>query len=93
EPMLADDCDTVARHGSRTRRVRGAPGALLPAPGMHAFHEEVFVVDGELAVGCDARGEGGTSFGPRTYACRPPGIAHGPFASRTGCALLEFMYR
>lgn len=92
ELILADDFDELARRGSRTRLVRWAPGALLPEPVVHAFHEQVFVVDGEFVVGCDARGEGGETFGPYTYACRPPGILHGPFASRTGCTLLEFMY-
>jgi hypothetical protein len=92
ELILADDFDPVARRGSRTRLVRWPPGALLPEAVVHDFHEEVFVVDGEFVVGCDARGEGGETFGPYTYACRPPGVVHGPFASRTGCTLLEFMY-
>ncbi len=92
ELVLADDFDAVAHRGSRTRLVRWPPGALLPEPVVHDFHEEVFVVDGEFVVGCDARGEGGETFGPFTYACRPPGVLHGPFASRTGCTLLEFMY-
>jgi hypothetical protein len=92
ELILADDFDPAARLGSRTRLVRWAPGALLPEPVVHDFHEEVFVVDGEFVVGCDASGEGGETFGPFTYACRPPGVLHGPFASRTGCTLLEFMY-
>jgi hypothetical protein len=32
------------------------------------------------------------TFGPNTYACRPPGIHHGPFRSQHGCLLLEFHY-
>ena len=92
EVILADDLDTTLKRGSRTRLVRWAPGALLPEPVVHDFHEQVFVVEGEFVVGCDARGDGGRSHGPYTFACRPPGVWHGPFASRTGCTLLEFMY-
>lgn len=92
ELILADDLDTTNGRGSRTRLARWSPGALIALPVVHDFHEEVFVVEGELVVGCDARGAGGEAFGPYTFACRPPGAVHGPFVSRTGCVLLEFMY-
>ena len=40
----------------------------------------------------DAQGKGGQqSFAP-TYACRPPGVHHGPFTSRSGCILHEIHY-
>ena len=29
---------------------------------------------------------------PGTYACRPPGAAHGPFKSNGGCLLIESHY-
>ena len=32
------------------------------------------------------------TFGPHTYACRPPGVAHGPFRSTQGCLLFEIHY-
>ena len=47
---------------------------------------------GDLIVGNDANGNGGESFKPNTYACRPPGAAHGPFKSVKGCTLLEIHY-
>ena len=88
EMILADDLDPTARTGSRTRLARWQPGALLPEPVVHDFHEEVFVVSGDLIVGCDAQGRGGERFDACTFACRPPGVLHGPFTSRGGCVML-----
>ena len=59
---------------------------------MHDYWEEVYVISGDLFVGSDRNGEGGTRFGSNTYACRPPGTYHGPFKSETGCLLLELHY-
>ncbi len=92
EILLGDTLDTATGRGSRTRLARWSPGALIAAPVVHEFHEEVFIIEGDLVVGCDALGEGGEPFGPYTFACRPPGILHGPFVSRGGCMMLEFMY-
>ena len=92
EILLADNLDRAARTGSRTRLARWSPGALIDRPVVHDFHEEVFIVEGDLVVGCDAEGGGGEAFGPYSFACRPPGAVHGPFASRTGCTMLEFQY-
>jgi hypothetical protein len=92
ELLLSDDLDTQRRTGSRTRLARWQPGALIDRPVVHDFHEEVFIVNGDLVVGCDAQGRGGEAFGAYTFACRPPGAVHGPFTSRSGCMLLEFMY-
>jgi hypothetical protein len=61
-------------------------------PFVHEYWEEVYVVSGDLIVGSDRNGQGGTRFGPHTYACRPPGTVHGPFKSETGCLLLEMHY-
>ena len=52
----------------------------------------VYLVSGEIIVGNDEHGEGGERFNPPTYACRPPGIHHGPFKSDTGCLLFELHY-
>lgn len=92
ELVLADNLDTTACTGSRTRLARWAPGALIDRPVIHDFHEEVFIVEGDFVVGCDAEGQGGEHFGAYTFACRPPGVWHGPFASPKGCVLLEFQY-
>jgi hypothetical protein len=92
ERVLADSLDPESRTGSRTRLARWSAGALADSAVIHAFCEEVLVVEGDFVVGCDARGEGGESFGPYTFACRPPGVWHGPFASRGGCLLFEIQY-
>jgi len=92
ELILADNLDATARTGSRTRLARWAPGTLLPRPVRHDFHEEVLLISGDLVVGCDAEGSGGKRFDAYTFACRPPGIWHGPFFSRSGCVMLEFQY-
>ena len=59
---------------------------------MHEYWEEVYLLSGDLTVGNDAEGAGGEAFEPNTYACRPPGAAHGPFKSERGCVLLEIHY-
>ena len=43
-------------------------------------------------VGNDEKGNGGESFDKATYACRPPGVYHGPFKSEKGCTLFELHY-
>ncbi len=92
EMVLADNFDPVSRTGSRTLLARWQPGSLLAQPVIHDFHEEVFIVEGDFVVGCDGAGQGGERFGAYTYACRPPQVWHGPFASPAGCMLLEFQY-
>lgn len=92
EVILADTFDAPARTGSRTRLARWRAGALLPQPVVHDFHEQVFLVAGDLVVGCDAAGRGGERFDAFTFARRPAGVLHGPFTSRTGCLMLEFQH-
>ncbi|MGH8805630.1 MAG: cupin, partial [Polaromonas sp.] len=92
EIILGDNLDRAAGTGSRTRLARWSAGALIDQPVVHDFHEEVFIIEGDLVVGCDAAGQGGQSFGAYTFACRPPGAVHGPFTSRGGCVMLEFQY-
>ena len=92
ELILADNVDPATKTGSRTRLARWQPGARVSEAVIHDFHEEVFIVEGDLVVGCDARGEGGERFDAYTFACRPPQVWHGPFISRGGCMLLEFQY-
>ena len=61
-------------------------------PGVRRMLGAVTLVIGDITVGNDERGEGGTSFSPNTYASRPPGAYHGPFKSRNGCLLFEIHY-
>lgn len=90
--ILAGALDEVNKTGTRTRLLRFQPGIFTTVPFVHDYWEEVYLVSGDLTVGNDANGEGGESFSPNTYACRPPGAYHGPFKSENGCLLLETHY-
>jgi hypothetical protein len=92
QKILSGGLDEEGRHGSRTRLLRFDPGVFTTAPFVHDYWEEVYLMSGDLTVGNDDRGNGGKSFAPHTYACRPPGAYHGPFKSETGCLLLEIHY-
>jgi hypothetical protein len=89
QQILAGFLDEKSKRGFRTRHLRFAPGVYTTAPFVHDYWEEVYLVSGDLIVGNDAAGNGGASFPPNTYACRPPGTVHGPFKSEHGCLLLE----
>ena len=92
QKILAGGLDEAGRRGNRTRLLRFAPGVFTTAPFVHEYWEEVYLISGDLTVGNDASGNGGEAFAPGTYACRPPGAAHGPFKSERGCLLLEIHY-
>jgi hypothetical protein len=92
QKILSGSLDEQAGTGNRSRLLRFAPGVFTTDPFVHEYWEEVFLVSGDLTVGNDARGEGGQSYAPFTYACRPPGAHHGPFKSVGGCLLFEIHY-
>src|SRR5690606_10656493 len=92
EKILSGALDETAKRGTRTRLLRLNPGMFTRQPFTHDYWEEVFLISGDLYVGNDAKGQAGEQFKPFTYACRPPGIAHGPFKTDGGCLLLEMHY-
>jgi hypothetical protein len=92
QKILAGELDESRKRGSRTRLLRFAPGVFTTEPFVHEYWEEVYLVSGDLTVGNDAQGSGGTPFAANTYAVRPPGAAHGPLKSERGCLLLEVHY-
>ncbi|MBV8990594.1 MAG: cupin [Solirubrobacterales bacterium] len=92
QKILSGALDEQSQRGTRTRLLRFAPGVFTTAPFVHEYWEEVYLVSGDLTVGNDAEGNGGESFSPHAYACRPPGAPHGPFKSKGGCLLLEIHY-
>ena len=92
QKILSGELDEANKRGSRTRLLRFHPGVYTTAPFVHDYWEEVYLVNGDLTVGNDATGKGGTLFQPNTYAVRPPGAVHGPFKSEKGCVLLEMHY-
>src|SRR5689334_9652496 len=83
--MLAEDAAT----GAYTGLSRYEPGADSSPNGSatHAYWEEVYILAGDLT---DLRL--GQTFGPGMYACRPPGMVHGPWRSESGVLMLEFRY-
>ena len=92
QKVLASDLDERGKTGSRTRLLRFDPGVHTSAPFVHDHWEEVYLISGDLIVGSDAVGRGGEVFVGPTYACRPPGVVHGPFRSERGCLLFELHY-
>jgi len=76
QKILPSDLDESGRTESRSE-----PGVYTTAPFAHDHWEDVYLSSGDLIVGYDAYGGGGESFEAPTYACRPPGVRHGPFKS------------
>jgi hypothetical protein len=79
--------DPVA--GAYTRLLRFDPGVSSEPNGtlQHEFWEEVFIVKGDLT---DLRLD--ETFTAGMYACRPPGMPHGPWRSADGVLMVEFRY-
>ena len=76
--------------GTATRILHFEPGTDTTPNGVqvHDFWEEVYVVSGSLI---DL--ERGETFTAGMYACRPPGMRHGPWRSDDGCTTFEVRYR
>ncbi|MFF0271304.1 cupin domain-containing protein [Kribbella sp. NPDC004536] len=74
--------------GMLTRLARWAPGTTT-SDGVirHEYVEEVYLLEGELTDLTLQR-----TFRPGDYACRPPGMPHGPYTTETGCVILEIRY-
>lgn len=85
ERILARQGDT----GVATRMLRFEPGCDTSPNGVqvHEFWEEVYVLEGSLT---DL--SLGQTFTAGMYACRPPGMAHGPWTSSAGCLTFEVRY-
>ena len=92
QKILASNLNEEEKTGSRSRLLRFDPGVYTTKPFVHDHWEEVFLVKGDLIVGNDENGNGGDKFDKSTFACRPPGVYHGPFKSDNGCTLLELHY-
>lgn len=84
ERILARADDRVA-----TRLLRFDEGTDTSANGVqvHDFWEEVYILEGaitDLSLG--------TTFSAGMFACRPPGMWHGPWRSDGGCTTFEVRY-
>ncbi|HVC82247.1 MAG TPA: cupin domain-containing protein [Chloroflexota bacterium] len=82
---LADDPET----GAYTGLLRYEPGVDTSPIGtrVHEYWEEVYILTGDLT---DLRL--GKTFTAGMYACRPPGMAHGPWRTGEGALMLEIRY-
>ena len=85
EKILSRDKDS----GDYTRLLRFEPGADSSPMGVqkHEFWEEVYILNGSLH---DI--SLGETFSAGMYACRPPGMPHGPWRSADGCMTFEIRY-
>ena len=85
ERILAADPE----RGVATRLLRFAPGTDTTPNGVqvHDFYEEVYILEGSIH---DL--ELGETFSAGMYACRPPGMRHGPWSSTDGCLTFEVRY-
>jgi hypothetical protein len=85
ERMLAHDPSS----GLLTRMVRWAPGVDTSSAGAvaHDYFEEVLILSGSIHDLTLDR-----TFAAGYYACRPPGMVHGPWTTAEGCVMLEARY-
>ena len=75
--------------GDYTRQLRFAPGTDTSPMGVqrHDFWEEVWILEGGFHdVTLDK------TFTTGMYACRPPGMPHGPWRAPEGCITFEIRY-
>jgi hypothetical protein len=83
EKILSLDLETR----SYTRLLKFPPGIKTTETLVHEFWEEVFILKGELID--IAKGK---TFCEGYYACRPPGMKHGPYDIPRGCITFEIRY-
>jgi hypothetical protein len=83
QKILSFDRDT----GDCTRLLKFAPGVETHEIITHDFWEEVIILEGALY---DKRLQ--QTFTKGMYACRQPGMLHGPYATPQGCMTFETRY-
>lgn len=76
-----------SRTGDYTRLLKFPPGAETSQTLIHDFWEEVWIVSGSLY---DMQKQ--ETFLAGYYACRPPGMKHGPYRTPFGCVTFEIRY-
>jgi hypothetical protein len=73
--------------GDVTRLTRFDAGVETAETIAHEFWEEVWILEGEMI----DLGKNET-YGAGMYACRPPGMPHGPYRVPHGCMTFEIRY-
>ncbi|GLY53309.1 cupin domain-containing protein [Lentzea sp. NBRC 102530] len=80
ERVLSRDPDTA----TLTRIARWEPGLETEGVLRHDFHEEVYLLEGDLTdLTLDQ------TFRAGDFASRRPGMPHGPYRTENGCVMLE----
>lgn len=83
EKILSEDPDT----GDYARILKFPPGLVTDEVLIHDFWEEVYILKGKLI---DLNKK--ETYVEGMYACRPPGMTHGPYEIPDGCVTLELRY-
>ncbi len=81
QKILTEDAEI----GFVTRMLKVDPGCASTETFVHDFWEEVYIVQG-------SQWDGDRLWKQGMYACRPPGMKHGPYRTEEGCTTLEFRY-
>ena len=68
-----------------TRQLKVDRGGRGTETFVHDFWEEVYILEG-------SQWDGDRYFQKGMYACRPPGMRHGPYHTEEGCITLEIRY-
>jgi ChrR-like protein with cupin domain len=86
---LAEKILAAEAAGVATRLLRWKPGTDTTPSGVqiHSFWEEVYVLEGSIRDLTLNK-----TFTRGMYACRPPGMRHGPWVSPDGCLTFEVRY-
>ena len=85
-PGVMEKILAIDEEGNKTRLLK-YPSLNYGKECCHDFWEETFILQGSLY------DEGNNiHYLPGYFACRPPGMKHGPFSSPQGCLLIEFHY-
>lgn len=83
EKILSEDPET----GDYTRLLKFPPGLVTNEVLVHDFWEEVYILQGTLI---DLNKK--ETYVEGMYACRPPGMIHGPYSIPNGCMTIEMRY-
>lgn len=83
EKIVSRDPDS----GDYTRILKFEPGTVTTETLIHDFWEEVYIISGTLYD--KAKKE---TYKEGYYACRPPGMTHGPYDIPDGCVTFEIRY-
>lgn len=83
EKIVSKDPET----GSYTRLLKFPPGMVTTQELVHDFWEEVYIIKGSLY---DIQKK--ETYLEGFYACRPPGMKHGPYEIPYGCMTVEMRY-